>query len=51
VEEAWRIVDPLLKAPPPVKEYEPGTWGSSDVDREVSPPGGWHNPSAKDPCA
>ncbi len=51
VEEAWRVVDPLLKAPPPVKEYEPGTWGPSDVERDVSPPGGWQNPSSKDPCA
>ena len=27
VEEAWRIVDPVLKAGTPVYEYEPGTWG------------------------
>ena len=27
VEEAWRIVDPVLKSPTPVHEYEPGTWG------------------------
>ena len=27
VEEAWRIVDPVLKAGTPVFEYEPGTWG------------------------
>src|SRR5262245_468862 len=44
VEEAWRIVDPLLKASTPVHEYEPGTWGPKDVDASVSPPGGWHNP-------
>jgi glucose-6-phosphate 1-dehydrogenase len=47
VEEAWRIVDPLLKAPPPPLEYEPGSWGPGDVDRRVSPEGGWQNPSTQ----
>ena len=28
VEEAWRIVDPVLKAGTPVYEYEPGTLGT-----------------------
>jgi glucose-6-phosphate 1-dehydrogenase len=45
VEEAWRIVDPVLKAATPVYEYEPGTWGPSEVDQRVSPVGGWHNPT------
>jgi glucose-6-phosphate 1-dehydrogenase len=44
VEEAWRIVDPVLKAGIPVHEYEPNTWGPGAVDSAVSPPGGWHNP-------
>jgi glucose-6-phosphate 1-dehydrogenase len=44
VEEAWRIVDPVLKAGTPVYEYEPGTWGPSEVDQKVSPAGGWENP-------
>ena len=44
VEEAWRIVDSLLKAPPPVEEYEPGTWLPRDDDGRVRPPGGWVNP-------
>jgi len=48
VEEAWRIVDPVLKAATPVYEYEPHTWGPSEVDRRVTPPGGWHNPTATD---
>jgi glucose-6-phosphate 1-dehydrogenase len=47
VEEAWRIVDPVLKAGTPVSEYEPGTWGPSEVDRKVSPPGGWQNPTLR----
>jgi glucose-6-phosphate 1-dehydrogenase len=44
VEEAWRIVDPVLKAGTPVSEYEPGTWGPNEVASRVSPPGGWHDP-------
>jgi glucose-6-phosphate 1-dehydrogenase len=47
VEEAWRIVDPVLKAETPVHEYEKGTWGPAEVD-QIVPPGGWHNPSAAD---
>jgi glucose-6-phosphate 1-dehydrogenase len=45
VEEAWRIVDPVLKAGSPVYDYEPSSWGPREVDQKVSPPGGWHNPS------
>src|SRR4029077_15057322 len=44
VEEAWRIVDPVLKADTPVYEYEPNTWGPSEVDEKVSPTQGWQNP-------
>jgi glucose-6-phosphate 1-dehydrogenase len=44
VEEAWRIVDPVLKAGTPVYEYEPGTRGPNEVDQKVSPPRGWENP-------
>ena len=45
VEEAWRIVDPVLKAGTPVYEYEPGTWGPKEVGENVTPPGGWVNPT------
>jgi glucose-6-phosphate 1-dehydrogenase len=48
VEEAWRIVDPVLKKGTPVYEYEANTWGPHEVDQHVSPPGGWHNPAATD---
>jgi glucose-6-phosphate 1-dehydrogenase len=43
VEEAWRIVDPVLKTGTPVHAYEPGTWGPSEVSA-VTPPGGWSDP-------
>ena len=45
VEEAWRIVDPVLKEDTPVYEYEPNTWGPSKVDEKVSPTEGWQNPA------
>jgi glucose-6-phosphate 1-dehydrogenase len=48
VEEAWRIVDPVLKAATPLYEYEKGAWGPSEVEQRVSPRGGWHNPTASD---
>jgi len=44
VEEAWRIVDPVLNAKTPVYEYEPGTWGPKAVEESLFPSGGWQNP-------
>jgi len=44
VEEAWRIVDPVMKANTPVYEYDPQTWGPSEVEKRVVPSGGWDNP-------
>jgi glucose-6-phosphate 1-dehydrogenase len=44
VEEAWRIVDPVLKAGTPLYGYEPRSWGPREVEGRVSPVGGWHNP-------
>jgi glucose-6-phosphate 1-dehydrogenase len=44
VEEAWRIVDPMLKQSTPVYPYEPKTWGPKEVER-VTPPGGWQDPA------
>jgi glucose-6-phosphate 1-dehydrogenase len=45
VEEAWRIVDPILKVDTPLYEYDPKTWGPREVER-VTPVGGWHDPVA-----
>jgi glucose-6-phosphate 1-dehydrogenase len=44
VEEAWRIVDPVLNAGTPVYEYKAKTWGPKEVESRVTPPGGWQNP-------
>ena len=43
VEEAWRIVDPVLKAATPLYTYEPHTWGPKEAEALV-PPGGWVDP-------
>jgi glucose-6-phosphate 1-dehydrogenase len=45
VDEAWRIVDPVLKKTTPVYEYEPGTWGPAEVRQAAEPEGGWVNPA------
>lgn len=45
VEEAWRIVDPVLKADTPLYEYEPNTWGPREAQEHVAPPCGWLNPT------
>jgi glucose-6-phosphate 1-dehydrogenase len=44
VEEAWRIVDPVVAMKLPVREYEPGSWGPDERPGDVVPPGGWANP-------
>ena len=44
VEEAWRIVDPVLRADTPVYEYEPATWGPTVESPSITPAGGWHAP-------
>ncbi|MGI8771861.1 MAG: glucose-6-phosphate dehydrogenase [Acidobacteriaceae bacterium] len=44
VEEAWRILDPLLKNLPPVYPYEPGTWGPEEAQSLAASCGGWLNP-------
>ena len=45
VEEAWRIVDPVLAAGTPVYEYEAKSWGPREVDQKISPVGGWQDPT------
>jgi glucose-6-phosphate 1-dehydrogenase len=47
IQEAWRIVDPILKANTPIYEYDPGTWGPVQVQARMDPADGWHNPELK----
>jgi glucose-6-phosphate 1-dehydrogenase len=44
VEAAWRVVEPILDDPTPVREYAPGTWGPSEADALTSEVGGWRAP-------
>ncbi|WP_295454979.1 glucose-6-phosphate dehydrogenase [uncultured Thiodictyon sp.] len=44
VEEAWRIVDPMLKADSEIHEYAPKSWGPESADAALTPPGGWQDP-------
>ncbi len=43
VEEAWRIVDPVLDNAAPIYPYAPGSWGPAEADA-LAPPEGWINP-------
>lgn len=45
VEEAWRIVDPILENRTPIHIYELNTWGPPEADTLVESVGGWHNPA------
>ena len=51
VEEAWRIVDPVLKTNTPVYEYERGTWGPTEVNQRIVPADGWNNPVINAPLS
>jgi len=47
VEEAWRIVDPVLKDQTPVYPYQPHTWGPENAQSDaIQPPCGWDDPKA-----
>ena len=44
VEETWRVFQPLLDAPPPVKPYTPGSWGPEAANELIRGFGAWHEP-------
>ena len=46
VEEAWRIVDPIVNMKTPVHYYQPGSWGPPQANAMLDPFGGWHSPMA-----
>jgi glucose-6-phosphate 1-dehydrogenase len=48
VEEAWRIVAPVLNSGPAPYPYERGSWGPKELEQRLSPPGGWVNPAMSD---
>ena len=44
IDQTWRIVQPLLDDPPPVEEYEPGSWGPEAASHLLTGHGGWRQP-------
>jgi glucose-6-phosphate 1-dehydrogenase len=44
VEEAWRVLQPLLDSPPPVHPYAKGSWGPDEANRLVAGHGRWYGP-------
>ena len=44
VDEAWRIVDPVLRQSGPIYEYDPGTWGPEEANKLLDGRH-WHNPA------
>ncbi len=44
VEEAWRIVDPILGNATPVESYAPGTWGPTQGQSLLTDGSTWHDP-------
>jgi glucose-6-phosphate 1-dehydrogenase len=44
VEEAWRVMQPLLDAPPAPEPYAKGSWGPAGADAIVAGYGRWHEP-------
>jgi glucose-6-phosphate 1-dehydrogenase len=44
VEETWRVMQPLVDAPPPVHPYAQGSWGPDAADELVAGHGRWHEP-------
>jgi glucose-6-phosphate 1-dehydrogenase len=50
-EETWRIVQPLLEAPPPVEPYARGSWGPAAANALVTGHPRWREPWLSSPTA
>jgi glucose-6-phosphate 1-dehydrogenase len=50
VEEAWRVLDPIIGDKVPVHKYKPGTWGPKEADELVAHAGGWNDPKLDVPA-
>jgi glucose-6-phosphate 1-dehydrogenase len=46
VEESWRVVQPVIDHPGPLRHYAKGTWGPSAADVLAEPYGGWRDPTS-----
>jgi glucose-6-phosphate 1-dehydrogenase len=43
IEEAWRVVMPVIEHPTTIRPYQPGTWGPEEAN--AVPETGWHDPT------
>ncbi|HEV7399230.1 MAG TPA: glucose-6-phosphate dehydrogenase [Solirubrobacterales bacterium] len=46
IERLWEIADPVVREPPPVEIYEPGSWGPEGAADALLSPHRWHAPMA-----
>jgi glucose-6-phosphate 1-dehydrogenase len=44
VDAQWRVVEPVLAAPPPCHGYDPGSWGPAEAEALIGADGPWHDP-------
>jgi glucose-6-phosphate 1-dehydrogenase len=44
IERLWEVADPVVREPPPVEIYEPGSWGPEATEALLAPHR-WHVPS------
>jgi len=49
IERLWEISEPLLKDPPPVQPYAPGSWGPQPALERLAAPYHWHLPGSASP--
>ncbi len=45
VDAQWRIVEPIVSNPPPVQDYEPGSWGPEAANALIGTDGPWRDPA------
>ena len=44
IERLWEVADPVVREPPPVEIYEPGSWGPKATEALIAPHR-WHAPT------
>lgn len=50
VEDAWRVVEPVLGNATPLYQYDDDCWGPSEADRLLPSGATWHNPEQHWAC-
>src|SRR5579862_1798216 len=50
VEAAWKVIDPVLHAEPPIHEYVKGSWGPAAASSVMADGDHWHDPAASPPA-